>query len=57
MNRSADTTRDLRRESHGSARIVASGRGRVRIRKSASRKLRDLPELDLRTPSGRLMPF
>ena len=57
MNGYADNTRDVRRDSHGSARIVASGRRQVRIRKSSSRKLRDLPELDLRTPSGRLLPF
>lgn len=58
MNGYGDTPRvDTRRESHGTARAVASGRGQVRIRKSSSRKLRDLPELDLRTPSGRLLPF
>lgn len=57
MNGYADSTRDVRRDSHGSARIVASGRRQVRIRKSSGRKLRDLPELDLRTPSGRLLPF
>jgi hypothetical protein len=58
MNGYADPTRDdSRRESHGTARIVPSGRRQVRVRKSSSRKLRDLPELDLRTPSGRLLPF
>jgi hypothetical protein len=41
----------------GKAVEVASGRGRVRIRRSSCRKLRELPELDLRTPSGRLLPF
>jgi hypothetical protein len=41
----------------GTVVIVASGRRQVRIRKSSSRKLRDLPELDLRTPSGRVLPF
>jgi hypothetical protein len=42
---------------HGTARIVAAGHGKVQVRKSSSRKLRDLPELDLRTPSGRMLPF
>jgi hypothetical protein len=41
----------------GKATVVASGRGQVRIKKSSSRKLCDLPDLDLRTPSGRLLPF
>ncbi|MEY9928067.1 hypothetical protein ABH926_002701 [Catenulispora sp. GP43] len=57
MNGSADTTRDDWRRPGGTVRIVVSGRGQVRVRKSSSRKLRDLPELDLRTPSGRLLPF
>lgn len=48
---------DSRWGTHGKAVIVASGRRQVRIRRSSSRKLRDLPELDLRTPSGRLLPF
>jgi hypothetical protein len=42
---------------HGTARVVPAGRRQVRIRKSGSRRLRDLPELDLRTPSGRMLPF
>jgi hypothetical protein len=46
-----------RRSESGKAIVVASRSGRVRVRKSSSRKLRDLPELDLRTPSGRLLPF
>lgn len=33
------------------------GRRRVRVRKSSGRRLHDLPELDLRTPSGRLLPY
>ena len=41
----------------GKTVVVASGRRQVRIRKSSGRRLRDLPELDLRTPSGRLLPF
>ncbi|MEY9892677.1 hypothetical protein ABIA35_005201 [Catenulispora sp. MAP12-49] len=57
MNGSADTTRDDWRRPSGTVRIVASGRGQVRVQKSSGRKLRDLPELDLRTPSGRLLPF
>ena len=48
---------ESRREPRGRVVIVAAGRGQVRIRKSSGRKLRDLPELDLRTPSGRLLPF
>lgn len=58
MNGYGDTARgDSRRASRGTVQIVASGRRQVRVRKSSSRKLRDLPELDLRTPSGRLLPF
>lgn len=41
----------------GKTVVVPSGRRQVRVRKSSSRRLRDLPELDLRTPSGRLLPF
>ena len=48
---------DAWRGTRGTVGIVASGRPQVRIRKSSSRKLRDLPELDLRTPSGRKLPF
>lgn len=48
---------DSRWGTSGKSVVVASGRGQVRIRKSSSRRLRDLPELDLRTPSGRLLPF
>lgn len=48
---------DSRWSTHGKAVVVASGRRQVRVQKSSSRKLRDLPELDLRTPSGRLLPF
>lgn len=47
---------DARRD-RGTVRTVSAGRGQVRVRKSSSRKLRDLPELDLRTPSGRVLPF
>lgn len=58
MNRYGETTREApRQEPHGTVKIVPAGRGQVRIRKSSSRKLRELPELDLRTPSGRLLPF
>jgi hypothetical protein len=58
MNSYAGSARDeLRRGTHGTVRLVASGRRQVQVRKSSSRKLRDLPELDLRTPSGRLLPF
>lgn len=63
MNRSADTrSADVPRDepprtTHGTVRIVPAGRRQVRLRASASRKLRDLPELDLRTPSGRMLPF
>lgn len=58
MNSHAEPAHDpSRRESRGTVRVVASGRRQVRVRKSSSRKLRDVPELDLRTPSGRLLPF
>lgn len=58
MNGYGDSPRDeARRGTRGTVAIVASGRRQVRIRKSSGRKLRDLPELDLRTPSGRLLPF
>ena len=53
-----DTARvDSRRASRGTVVVTASGRRQVRIRKTSGRKLRDLPELDLRTPSGRLLPY
>lgn len=48
---------DSRWGTHRTVVIVAPGRRQVRIRKSSGRKLRDLPELDLRTPSGRMLPF
>lgn len=58
MNAYGDRPRDNSRwETRGRAVTVTSGRRQVRIRKSSSRKLRDLPDLDLRTPSGRLLPF
>lgn len=58
MNGDGDSSRDDSRWStHGKTVVVASGRRQVRVRKSSSRRLRDLPELDLRTPSGRLLPF
>lgn len=58
MNGHSDGHRDdSRRGTRGTVVVVAPGRGQVRIRKSSGRKLRDLPELDLRTPSGRLLPF
>jgi hypothetical protein len=58
MNGYGDSPRDDSRWStQGKAVVVASGRRQVRVQKSSSRKLRDLPELDLRTPSGRLLPF
>lgn len=41
----------------GTVAIVVPGRRQVRVRKVPGRKLRDLPELDLRTPSGRRLPF
>lgn len=58
MNGYGDSSHgDSRQGTRGTVVIVASGRGQVRIRKTSGRKLRDLPELDLRTPSGRLLPF
>ncbi|MEY9932265.1 hypothetical protein ABH926_006914 [Catenulispora sp. GP43] len=58
MKTTADTPREEPpRVTHGTVRVVPSGRRHVQVRKSASRKLRDLPELDLRTPSGRMLPF
>lgn len=48
---------DARRPVRGTTRVVSAGRGQVRLRKSSGRRLRDLPELDLRTPSGRLLPY
>jgi hypothetical protein len=58
MNGYGDSPRDYsRRGTRDTAVIVASGRRLVRIRRSSGRKLRDLPELDLRTPSGRLLRF
>ncbi|MEY9886577.1 hypothetical protein ABIA31_000203 [Catenulispora sp. MAP5-51] len=61
MNTSADA-RSQREEppratQHGTVRTIPVGHGKVQVRKSSSRKLRDLPELDLRTPSGRMLPF
>lgn len=38
-------------------RGVGGGRRQIRVRKSSARRLHDLPELDLRTPSGRLLPY
>ena len=58
MNSYGDTVPDnSRRGTQGAVRIVAPALRQVRIRRSSGRKLRDLPELDLRTPSGRLLPF
>jgi hypothetical protein len=58
MNGYGDSSRgDSRQASRATVVVLASGRRQVRIRKSSGRKLRDLPELDLRTPSGRLLPF
>lgn len=61
MNSYGDGSRDQSRwVTRGKTVVVASGgsgRRQVRIRKSSSRGLRDLPELDLRTPSGRQLPF
>lgn len=58
MNGYGDGPRDdARRAIRGTVVIVVSGRRQVRIRKTSGRKLRDLPELDLRTPSGRRLPF
>jgi membrane protein implicated in regulation of membrane protease activity len=48
---------DSRWVARGTAAIVVPGRRQVRVRKVSGRKLRDLPELDLRTPSGRRLPF
>ena len=53
-----DRTRgESRWGTRGKTVIEASGRRQVRVRKSSSRRLRDLPDLDLRTPSGRLLPY
>jgi len=58
MNGYGDSPRDDARWAiRGTVVIVVSGRRQVRIRKTSGRKLRDLPELDLRTPSGRRLPF
>ena len=58
MNGYGDSPRDdAKWGTRGKVVIVASGRRQVRLRKSSGRKLRDLPELDLRTPSGRVLPF
>jgi hypothetical protein len=51
------TDYEARRSTRGTTRDVSTGRGQIRVRKSSSRRLRDLPELDLRTPSGRLLPY
>ncbi|GAA2006727.1 hypothetical protein [Catenulispora subtropica] len=51
------TRADPRRATGRTVTTVVGSRRQVRVRKSSSRKLRDLPELDLRTPSGRLLPF
>lgn len=48
---------DQKRRSGHTVAVVAGPRRQVRVRKSSSRRLRDLPDLDLRTPSGRLLPF
>lgn len=52
---SADS--DLRRATGRIVTTVVGPRRLIRVRKSSARKLRDLPELDLRTPSGRLLPY
>lgn len=58
MSSYGDSPRDNSRwGTSGKTVVVPSGRRQVRIRKSSSRRLRDLPELDLRTPSGRMLPF
>lgn len=58
MNNYGDSPRDSPRwDTGGKTVVVASGRRQVRVRKSSGRRLRDLPELDLRTPSGRMLPF
>lgn len=58
MDRYGDSPRDGSRWGTGGKTVaVPSGRGQVRIRKASGRRLRDLPELDLRTPSGRMLPF
>lgn len=48
---------EAHRGTHSIVRVTASDRRQVRVRKSSGRKPRDLPELDLRTPFGRLLPF
>lgn len=57
MNGYGDPRAGLRRGGMGPVRTTAGGRRNVRIRRSSGRRLRDLPELDLRTPSGRLLPY
>ncbi|GAA1990718.1 hypothetical protein [Catenulispora subtropica] len=57
MNGHTDNRGATRRTTEPGTRTVAAGRRRVRIRKTSGRRLRDLPELDLRTPSGRLLPY
>ncbi|NUR63117.1 MAG: hypothetical protein HOV87_31340 [Catenulispora sp.] len=59
MTSKSENSGAVRRSVAGAARTrtVALGRRRVRIRKSSGRRLHDLPELDLRTPSGRLLPY
>lgn len=57
MNGHTDNRSGTRQGAAAAPRTVAAGSRRVRIKKSSGRKLRDLPELDLRTPSGRLLPY
>jgi hypothetical protein len=59
MNGQTDKRGASRRGTDSGTRTgaVAAGRRQVRIRKSSGRRLRDLPELDLRTPSGRMLPY
>lgn len=57
MNGDGIRARDDSRRTRGKTVTVSSSGRQVRVRRSSGRKLRDLPELDLRTPSGRLLPF
>ncbi|GAA2033550.1 hypothetical protein GCM10009839_37470 [Catenulispora yoronensis] len=57
MNGRTENRSGVRQGAAGTPRTVAAGRRRIRVRKSSGRRLRDLPELDLRTPSGRLLPY
>ncbi|NUP47926.1 MAG: hypothetical protein HOW97_11530 [Catenulispora sp.] len=58
MTSQSESSGTVRRSTAGTtARTVGGSRRQIRVRKSSARRLHDLPELDLRTPSGRLLPF